>query len=342
MCRSGAKSTLTKLLTAVGIMFIICLPELFKTHQGSTKVIICSEDCNQDKISYLLSSINIDSLVCLLQQIPPDKTVFLRIYMNYTYTATHRASGACGNTSHDIQPSDWFVCETEGSVNSLYHQLRSQESKSKGSLELNRKNALPVLKHFHFTMSSAEETICESSTTLLQIDFSNSTKSVQAPMENSSFSRVTTMMEDGYDCINISLHLESSISGSICTVWVVWLVLILFVFLLALNIITYKVLQDKESLTRTQYGQRLELAVRHTSVTTDNTEHRPTTDIRRAKTMQVLSGETHRRRSSSFAYLNHNLAPIPECESLQCIESEMTTRSSVMHYSEQDLEEGFG
>ncbi|XP_078534460.1 transmembrane protein 156 [Lissotriton helveticus] len=336
MCRAGAKSTLTKLLTAVGIMFIICLPELFKTREGSTMVMLCSEVCTQDKISYLLSSENLDSLVCLLQQIPHNKTVFLRIYLNYTRTATHSALGTCGNTSHEMQPTDRFVCQTEGSVSSFYHQLRSQESKSKGSLELNRKNTLRVLKHFHFTTYSAVETICESSALLLQIDFSNSTQSEHASMGNSSFSQVTRLVEDGFDCINVSLHLESSMSSSICTVWVVWLVLILFVFLLALNIITYKVLQENnESLARSRYGHRLELAVIRAS------EHRPTTDIRRAKTPQALSGETHRRRSSSFAYLNHNLAPIPEYEALHCIDSEMTTRNSVIRYSEQELEEVF-
>ncbi|XP_069487896.1 transmembrane protein 156 isoform X3 [Ambystoma mexicanum] len=300
-------------------------------NKGSTIIILCSEVCTLDMISHLFSLLSTNTFFCLLQQRPRNKTVFLKIYVNHTNANTNSVSDPCRNSRRDLQQSDWFGCESEGSMDTFSQQLRSQDSMAKGSLEVNMQNAAPLLKHFHFAMPATKEAICETPYFRLDIKFKNSTfKSQNESMEHSDFSQMTTLMEDGHNCINISLRLENYILSQICTVWIIWLILILFVFLLALNIIAYKVLRgNNERLTCAQYEHTPEPAGIHTG------ESRTAADLRRTKSLKTISEESHRRRSSTCVVMRNQLPSILEFEALRCID----TGNSVLYIPNENLED---
>nr|XP_033785167.1 transmembrane protein 156 isoform X2 [Geotrypetes seraphini] len=228
-------------------MFVLCLPELFKTHREIIVVMTCKDFCSSNNITYVLSSFNI-SFVCFLQQGAQNDTVRFKVYVNQNHATSSNITDLCRRTRNDSQiTTEWFACVSKRSVYSLYQELKSQALKVKGSLELEAKHILPLYKHWDFTVLYAKEERQPLNHVLLEIHIGDpAAKNDDTDKKGTNLSWGTRVREDQKGHINISLTLEIPMPHAMCTVKIIWLTLISFVFVLAMIYITYNVVWRNE------------------------------------------------------------------------------------------------
>ncbi|XP_030048476.1 transmembrane protein 156 isoform X1 [Microcaecilia unicolor] len=310
------KAALAKLLTAIIIMFVLCLPELFKTHQEIIVAMTCKDICSSDNITYVLSSFNI-SFVCFLQQGTQNDTVYLKVYVNQSHATSGNITNLCRKTRNDSQTSSqWFACVSKRSVYTLYQDLKSQALKVKGSLELEAKHIRPLYKHWDFTVSYAKEQRQPLNHVLLEIHIGESAaQNGGTGKESTNFSWGTRVGEDQKGHISISLKLESPVPYAMCTVKIIWLTLISFVFVLALIYITYNVVwRNKKS------SAPLQIEYRFSPVTLQEHEYGKSTEPRSAKEVHLPWGKAKQRHSSASSQIKCVLLPISEQDHSACTE----------------------
>ncbi|XP_029440181.1 transmembrane protein 156 [Rhinatrema bivittatum] len=239
------KAALTKLLLTVMVMFIVCLPELFKMHRDITVAMTCVDMRSSDSVTYFLSSLNI-SFICLLQEGTQNETVRLKVFINQSLDISANIPNLCQNTSNDPQtPPEWFACASKKSVYTVYQELKSQALKIKGSLELEAKPTLPLQKQWDFTVSYAEEERQPLTHFLLEIHIRDSaTENEETDKGSTNLSQGA--VEDQRGRISFCLKLEIPVLYAMCKPKIVWLTLIPIVILLTLIFITYKVVWRKQ------------------------------------------------------------------------------------------------
>ncbi|XP_030048479.1 transmembrane protein 156 isoform X2 [Microcaecilia unicolor] len=281
------KAALAKLLTAIIIMFVLCLPELFKTHQEIIVAMTCKDICSSDNITYVLSSFNI-SFVCFLQQGTQNDTVYLKVYVNQSHATSGNITNLCRKTRNDSQTSSqWFACVSKRSVYTLYQDLKSQALKVKGSLELEAKHIRPLYKHWDFTVSYAKEQRQPLNHVLLEIHIGESAaQNGGTGKESTNFSWGTRVGEDQKGHISISLKLESPVPF--------W--------------------RNKKS------SAPLQIEYRFSPVTLQEHEYGKSTEPRSAKEVHLPWGKAKQRHSSASSQIKCVLLPISEQDHSACTE----------------------
>nr|XP_032655838.1 transmembrane protein 156 [Chelonoidis abingdonii] len=245
MCLTMRKADLLKLLTAINIMFIVSLPEFFKTHEASTVIISCIDACSLNNVTFPVCAFNNFS-ESLRQQGSKKQTVFLKVFTNYS--DFQNTLSICQVSRTELQPCILnSTCESEDDMNVVHQGSRSEVPEVRGSLDMKAKKNISFHKHFNFTMGYVNEESEEYNTYyIVEVLRNSTTRKGNTTEENINHSCIAAMMEDQNGCINISLQLQPYVENPMCMLKIIWLVLIPFVFVLTIITVTYKVFQENK------------------------------------------------------------------------------------------------
>ncbi|XP_039396503.1 transmembrane protein 156 isoform X4 [Mauremys reevesii] len=307
MCLTMRKADLLKLLTAIIIMFIVSLPEFFKTHEASTMIISCINACSLNKVTSPVCAFNNFS-ESFLQQGSKKQTVFLKVFINYS--DFQNTPSICHVSRTELQPCILnSTCESEDDMNVVHQGSRSEEVR--GSLDMKAKTFISFHKHFNFTVGYVNEESKEYNTYyILEVLIRNSTtRRGNTTEENINHSCIAAMMEDQNGCINISLQLQPYVENPMCMPKIIWLVLIPFVFVLTVITVTYKVFQENKKHIHSKYRAAAASVIQQKDRKSAK-ESTPTNII------QLLS-EPNQRRPTAITQTAEILPAIPEHEHSQ-------------------------
>ncbi|TFK14944.1 G patch domain-containing protein 1 [Platysternon megacephalum] len=301
------KADLLKLLTAIIIMFIVSLPEFFKTHEASTVIISCMDACSLNNVTFPVCTFN-SSSESFLQQGNKKQIVFLKVFINYS--DFQNTPSICQVSRTELQP---FIlnstCESEDDMNVVRQGSRSEEVR--GSLDMKANKFISFHKHFNFTVGYVNEESEEYNTYyILEVLIRNSTtRRGNTTEENINHSCIAAMTEDQNGCINISLQLQPYVENPICMLKIIWLVLIPFVFVLTVITVTYKVFQENKKHIHSKYRATAASVIQQKD-SKSSKESTPTNII------QLLS-EPNQRRPTAITQTAEILPAIPEHEHSQ-------------------------
>uniref|UniRef100_A0A8D0GLK2 Uncharacterized protein n=1 Tax=Sphenodon punctatus TaxID=8508 RepID=A0A8D0GLK2_SPHPU len=163
-----------KLLTAILIMFIVSLPEFFKTHEASTITMSCIDARSLKNITFPLCAFN-NPCKSHLQQGKKNQTVFLKVFVNHS--CLHDPLCVCQVGYSALQPCIvTSSCESNGDQNIIHQGPRSEAQVVKGSLEAKEEDFISVYKHFIYTVDHVNEEREEYQTAyVLEVHIRNST-----------------------------------------------------------------------------------------------------------------------------------------------------------------------
>ncbi|KAM7168693.1 transmembrane protein 156 isoform 2-T2 [Macrochelys suwanniensis] len=278
MCLTMRKADLLKLLTAIIIMFIVILPEFFKTHEVSTVIISCMDACSLNNVTFPLCAFN-NSSESFPQQGSKKQTIFLKIFINYS--DFQNIPSICQVSRSELQPCILnSACESMDDMNVVHQGSRSEESE-----EYNTYYILEVLIR------------------------NSTTRRGNTTEENINHSCIAAMMEDQNGCINISLQLQTYVENPMCMPKIIWLVLIPFVFVLTVIIVAYRVFQENKKHINSKY-RAMAASVIQQKDSKRSKESTPTNSI------QLLS-EPNQRRPAAITQTAKILPAIPEHEHFQ-------------------------
>ncbi|XP_074085734.1 transmembrane protein 156 [Macrotis lagotis] len=249
MCLNMTKPALLKLLVAIIIMFILILPEYFKTSKGNIVELSCLDITSLNNFTYLLPEFKI-SFVSFLQQGREHEVMIFRISAKHFYY--HNITKACSIAAGKLQLySSCLVCEYKGTTDFIHQELITKASIMNDSMEMTAQNFLP-LHVFNFTVVPVIEDLGGYDTTcVLKLHLRNSTTRkdpMKSPLLNSSHRTVQSLNS----CNQVSLQLEMETGNSACTMRIIWYVLILLVFIFLVIFIVHKIFQENR---RVQIGQ---------------------------------------------------------------------------------------
>ncbi|KAM7168692.1 transmembrane protein 156 isoform 1-T1 [Macrochelys suwanniensis] len=309
MCLTMRKADLLKLLTAIIIMFIVILPEFFKTHEVSTVIISCMDACSLNNVTFPLCAFN-NSSESFPQQGSKKQTIFLKIFINYS--DFQNIPSICQVSRSELQPCILnSACESMDDMNVVHQGSRSEVPEVRGSLEMKAKKFISFHKHFNFTVGYVNEESEEYNTYyILEVLIRNSTtRRGNTTEENINHSCIAAMMEDQNGCINISLQLQTYVENPMCMPKIIWLVLIPFVFVLTVIIVAYRVFQENKKHINSKY-RAMAASVIQQKDSKRSKESTPTNSI------QLLS-EPNQRRPAAITQTAKILPAIPEHEHFQ-------------------------
>ncbi|XP_024065718.2 transmembrane protein 156 [Terrapene carolina triunguis] len=307
MCLTMRKADLLKLLTAIIIMFIVCLPEFFKTHEASTVIISCMDACSLNNVTFPVCAFN-NSSESFLQQGSEKQTVFLKVFINYS--DFQNTPSICQVSRTELQPYILnSTCESEDDMNVVHQGSRSEEVR--GSLDMKAKKIISFHKHFNFTVGYVNEESEEYNIYyILEVLIRNSTtRRGNTTEESINHSCIAAMTEDQNGCINISLQLQPYVENTMCIPKIIWLVLIPFVFVLTVITVTYKVFQENKKHFHSKYRATAASVIQQKD-SKSSKESTPTNVI------QLLS-EPNQRRPAAITQTAEILPAIPEHEHSQ-------------------------
>ncbi|XP_034628855.1 transmembrane protein 156 isoform X1 [Trachemys scripta elegans] len=321
MCLTMRKADLLKLLTAIIIMFIVCLPEFFKTHEASTVIISCMDACSLNNVTFPVCAFN-NSSESFLQQGSKKQTVFLKVFINYF--DFQNTPSICQVSRTELQPCILnSTCESEDDMNVVHQGSRSEGKEReqgkrsayfrevRGSLDMKAKKFIYFHKHFNFTVGYVNEESEEYNIYyILEVLIRNSTtRRGNTTEESINHSCIAAMTEDQNGCINISLQLQPYVENTMCIPKIIWLVLIPFVFVLTVITVTYKVFQENKKHIHSKYRAMAASVIQQKDIKSSK-ESTPT------KVIQLLS-EPNQRRPAAITQTAEILPAIPEHEHSQ-------------------------
>ncbi|XP_048704515.1 transmembrane protein 156 isoform X1 [Caretta caretta] len=276
---------------------------------ASTVIISCMDACSFNNITFPLCAFN-NSSESFLQQGSKKQTIFLKVFINYS--DFQNTPSICQVSRSELQPCILnSACESKNDMNVVHQESRSEVPEVTGSLEMKAKNFISFHKHFNFTVGYVNEESEEYNTYyILEIHIRNSTtRRGNTTEENINHLCIAAMMEDQNGCINISLQLQTYVKNPMCMLKIIWLVLIPFVFVLAVIIVAYKVFQENKKHINSKYRATATSVIQQRDSKWSK-ESTPT------NITQLLS-EPNQRRPTAIPQTAEILPAIPEHEHFQ-------------------------
>ncbi|XP_072476595.1 transmembrane protein 156 [Notamacropus eugenii] len=312
MCFNMTKPALLRLLVVIMIMFILILPDYFKTSKGNIVELSCLQASLLNNFTYPLPKFNI-SFVSFLQQGREHEVIVLGISAKYFHF--HNISKVCPLTPGELQLySSCLVCESKGTDDFIHQELTTKATIMDDSMEMKAENFLPLHVIFNFTVVPVIEHLGGyDATCVVKLHLTNSTAGndpMKATWLNSSHRSVQRLNS----CNLVSLQLEMETGNSTCTMRITWYVLVLLVFIFLTIFIVHKIFQENR---RVQTWQNHRYKPASTLLKGNDSE-----TLRRMLNIHVISGATKQRGPSTFTGAKEALPPISELEHLFCSELE--------------------
>ncbi|XP_047654683.1 transmembrane protein 156 isoform X4 [Phacochoerus africanus] len=295
------KTALLKLLLAIVIMFILILPEYFKTPRGNMLELSCLEVCLQPNFTHLFSYLNF-SFVTFLQPIRETQTV-MGIFLNHS--SFQNLTGICQDITREFKMcSSCLACESKGNMDFISQEQTSKVLIMRGSVEMKTDDFHSPCQHFNFTVAPMVDHLEEYNITYkLKTHPRRSTIKEEDPTKEPSLNHTCRIMENLNNCINISLHLEMDAENVVCSMKITWYILVLLVFIFLLILIIRKILEDHRRVQKWQSHK-----YKPTSLLLRGSD----SEKLRTLNVQVISAETTKRLP--LAQVKDVLPPIPELE----------------------------
>lgn len=317
MCSNGnlpgiwtamTKTVFLKLLLAVGIAFILTLPEYFKTPKGITLELLCLKTFLQ--FNFTSFPLNF-SFVTFLQPVR-ETQMMMQIFQNHSNFQNF--TRICQNSQNNSKRCHLcLVCESKGNRNFISLEQTSQVLAMQGSIEKKTNDLYSSCQHLYFTVPSIVNHLEEYNVTQNIKVHNHSTISEEGLTEGKSRNHTCTIMSYPSNCTHISLHLEENVKNFLCSTKITWYILILLVFIFLLVFTTYKVFKD---LRRAQKWQN------HKNISTSALLKESDEEKLQMLNMCLVAGTPQRL---SLAQTPEVLPQIPELEI-----------TSIMHQQDQD------
>ncbi|XP_020847417.1 transmembrane protein 156 isoform X1 [Phascolarctos cinereus] len=306
------KPALLKLLVVIMIMFILILPEYFKTSKGNIVELSCLDVNLLNNFTYPLPEFNI-SFVSFLHQEREHEVIVLGISAKHFHF--HNMSKVCPLTSRELQLySSCLVCESKGTKDFIHQELTTKASIMNDSMEMKAENFLPLRVIFNFTVVPVVDDLGGYDTTcVVKLHLTNFTAGKE-PMKTTLLNSSHRSMQSLNNCNQVSLQLEMETGNSTCTMRITWYVLVLLVFIFLIIFIAHKIFQENRRV-RTWQNHRYKPA--STLLKGNDSEK-----LRRVLNIHVISGATKQRGPSTFTGAKEALPPISELEHFFHSESE--------------------
>ncbi|XP_068929631.1 transmembrane protein 156 [Petaurus breviceps papuanus] len=242
MCLNMTKPALLRLLVVIMIMFILVLPEYFKTSKRNIVELSCLDVSLLNNFTYPLPEFNI-SFVSFLQQGREHEVIVLGISAEYFHF--HNTSKICPLIPGELQLySSCLVCASKGTKDFIHQELTTKASIMNDSMEMKAENFLPLYVIFNFTVVPVIEDLGGYDTTcVVKLHLTNSTAGKdprKATLLNSSHRSVQSLNS----CNQVSLQLEMETGNSTCTMRITWYVLVLLVFIFLIIFIVHKIFRE--------------------------------------------------------------------------------------------------
>ncbi|XP_043828903.1 transmembrane protein 156 [Dromiciops gliroides] len=312
MCLNMTKPALLKLLVVIMIMFILILPEYFKTSKGNIMELSCLDISLLNNFTYPLPEFNI-SFVSFLQQEREYEIIVLSI--SAKHFQFHNMSKVCPLSPGELQLySSCLMCEPKGTVDFIHQELSTKASEMNNSMEMKAEHFHPLHVLFNFTAVPVIEDLGGYDTTcILKLHLSNSTFR-KDPMKGALLNSSHRSVQSLNSCNLVSLQLEMETGNSPCTMRITWYVLVLLVFIFLIIFIVHKIFQENRRV-RTWQNDKYKRA---STLLKGNDSGK----LREMLNIHVVSGTTKQRGSSTFAETKEVLPPISEVEHFSYDESE--------------------
>ncbi|KAM9699344.1 transmembrane protein 156 isoform 1-T1 [Dama dama] len=295
------KTALLKLLLAIVIMFILILPEYFKTPKGNMLELSCLEVYLQQNFSYSFFSTN-SSFVTFLQPLGETQTI-TGIFLSHS--SFQNFTRICQDITSELRTCfSCLACEFKGNTDFIFQEQTSKALIMRGSMEVKSNDFHSPCQHFNFTVTPTVDHLEEYNLTCnLKTHTRRSAIEEEDPTEATSVNRTCRTMEHPHNCINISFHLEMDAKNSICSMKITWYVLILLVCIVLLIFIIHKILEGHR---RVQKWQSHKYKPPSVLLRGSDSEKLRTLNVR------VIPAETTKRLPTTL--VKDVLPPIPELE----------------------------
>ncbi|KAM8968404.1 transmembrane protein 156 isoform 2-T2 [Sarcophilus harrisii] len=303
MCLNMTKAALLKLLVVIMIMFILILPDYFKTSKGNIVELSCLDISSLNNFTYPLPEFNI-SFVSFLQQGREHEVIVLGISAKHFHF--HNMSNVCPLASGELQLySSCLLCESKGTVDFIHQELTTRGN--------NRLKEVWKMERQVIDALGGHDTTC-----VLKLHLRNSA-SRQDPLKTTLLNGSHTSVEGLNSCNQVSLQLEMETGNSTCTMKITWYVLILLVFIFLIICSVYKIFQESR---RIQTWQNY-TSFHYSHYTTPTLPKENDSEILRGVlNVHVVSGAAKQRSPSTFSGAKERLPPISELEHFFYSESE--------------------
>ncbi|XP_036764380.2 transmembrane protein 156 isoform X2 [Manis pentadactyla] len=200
------KTALIKLLLAMVIMFILVLPEYFKTPKGSKLESSCLEMCLQPDFTYSLSSLNF-SFVTFLQPIRETQTI-MGFFLNHSHFQNF--TRICQDIKNEFKIcSSCLACEFKGNMDFISQEPASKALIMKGPTEVKANDFYSPCQHFNFTVAPIVDHLEEYKITCnLKTHMRKSAITEDDPVKEKFINHTCGIMEYLNNCTHISLYLD--------------------------------------------------------------------------------------------------------------------------------------
>nr|XP_017498935.1 transmembrane protein 156 isoform X1 [Manis javanica] len=292
------KTALIKLLLAMVIMFILVLPEYFKTPKGSKLELPCLEVCLQPDFTYSLSSLNF-SFVTFLQPIRETQTI-MGFFLNHSHFQNF--TRICQDIKNEFKIcSSCLACEFKGNMDFISQEQASKALIMKGPMEVKANDFHSPCQHFNFTVAPIVDHLEEYKIACnLKTHMRKSAITEDDPVKEKFINHTCGIMEYPNNCTHISLYLDKK--NFTCSIKIIWYVLVLLVFIFSLILVIHKLLEGHRRLRMWQSHK-----YKPTSVLLKGSD----SEKLRALNIRVISETTHRL---PLTQVKERLPPIPELE----------------------------
>lgn len=238
-----------KLFVALVITFILVLPEFFKTPKERTRELSCLEVCFLPNFTYPLSSFNFSS-VAFLQ--PAEETQTLMGVLPNHSSFQSFAEICQGITSGLPMCSLCLVCESKGDVDFTSQEQTSKGLVMRGAKEVKASDFHSPCEYFNVTVALTADPVKEDTACAPEAHPGEAIAVDEDPVREKSLSHSCRFTRNTKNCTHIFLRLEMDVKPVTCSTKITWYVLVLFVFMLGIIFIIYKILEDHRRAWRRQ------------------------------------------------------------------------------------------
>ncbi|XP_012667406.1 transmembrane protein 156 [Otolemur garnettii] len=234
------QTALLKLFVAIVMVFILILPEFFKTSEERVLELSCLDVCLQPNFTYALSDLSF-SFVTLLQPVR-ETPIIMGIFLNHSNCQNF--SRICQDITSGFKTcSSCLVCKSKGNTDFISQEQTSKVFLMTGSMEVKTNGFHAPCQHFNFTVAPLADHVEDYNATChLKSHTRHSSVLEEEPAKEKSANHCR-IMEYLNNCVHVSLHLEMDVKNVIPSTKITWYVLVLLVFTFLIILIFYKILE---------------------------------------------------------------------------------------------------
>ncbi|XP_053433725.1 transmembrane protein 156 isoform X2 [Nycticebus coucang] len=235
------QTALLKLFVAIVMVFILILPEFFKTSEERVLELSCLEVCLQPNFTYTLSDLNF-SFVTLLQPVR-ETPIIMGIFLNHSNCQNF--TRICQDIASGFKTcSSCLVCESKGNTDFIFQEQTSKVFIMTGSVEVKTNGFHAPCQHFNFTVAPLADHLEEYKATChLKSHTRQSSVMEEEAAKEKSANHTCRIMEYLNNCVHVSLHLEMDVKNVIPSMKITWYVLVFLVLIFLIILIFYKILE---------------------------------------------------------------------------------------------------